>query len=132
MEENKCSGSLGKYVFRLSPFHRQLPYFHDQSFPFEQENIVIFGTPSHGGSYKITVVCLSTCPSVSLSTSCPSVRLSVRHFFRNGSLVFSVFCRVVDNWNIQKLTESFSRKIHFAQKWPQIFFFFGFSEKSLL
>ena len=91
MEENKCSGSLGKYVFRLSPFHRQLTDFHDQSFPFEQENIVIFGTPSHGGSYKITVVCLSTCPSVSLSTICPSVRLSVRHFFQEWLISFFCF-----------------------------------------
>ena len=78
---------------------------------------------------------LSVCLLSRLSVSLPFVRLSVCQFgicFRNGSLVFSVFCMVVDNWNIQKLTESFSRKIHFAQKWPQDSFFWIFWKISSL
>ena len=42
-------------------------------------------TPSNGGSCKITVVCLSVCPFVSVS---PSIHL-FGIFLRNGSLVFS-------------------------------------------
>ena len=41
--ENKCSGSLGKYMIQLSPFNLQVPYSQDQSpFPVEGENPVIF------------------------------------------------------------------------------------------
>ena len=53
-----------------------------------------------GGSYEITVACLSVCLSVHLF-----VRLSVSLAFFSGMGL--IFCTIVDNWNIEKLTELF-------------------------
>ena len=61
----------------------------------------VIGHLSYEGSYKITV---SACPSVCL------VPLSIHQFgifLRNGSIVFSAFGTIVDNWSVWKLKESF-------------------------
>ena len=50
----------------------------------------------------------------SLKLVCPSIR-QFSIFLRNDILFFSDFGTMVNNWNIQKLTEPcFSRKIHFC------------------
>ena len=57
-----------------------------------------------GGSYEITVACLSVCLSVRLF-----VRLAVSLAFFSGMGHYFplIFCTIVDNWNIEKLTELF-------------------------
>ena len=82
----------------------------------------IFGAPSYGGSFKISIVCLSVRLSVH-----PSFRLSVclsvcqfSIFLRNGSLVFSHF--LDDDRKLEYLKTDrvlFSRKIHFLCKLGQ-------------
>ena len=44
-------------------------------------------TPSYRGSYKITVVCLSICPSAG-------------HFSQEWLIFFLIFVTMGDNWNI--------------------------------
>ena len=68
--------------------------------------VLIIESPYYRRSYKITAVCLSV--------------QQFGIFLRNGSLIFLIFGTMVDNWNIQKLTEPFFLgKFIFAQIWAK-------------
>ena len=76
------------------------------------------GLLSYGGSY--TIVYLSVCPAVQLF-------ISLAFFSGMGQLFFLILFRMVNNWNIQKRSEPFFRKIRFYPNlgkkdlnWPQI------------
>ena len=75
------------FLFFLQSFSKQLFFQHTS----EQLEVFILD-PSYGKSYKIAFVCLSL-------SFCLSFRPSVSSafFFRNGLLVFSEFCTMVDN-----------------------------------
>ena len=78
----------------------------------------VFGPPSYGGSYKVTI-CLSVCPSVRLP-----VHLSVRHFSQEWIIVYFWFFAWWQVIGISKSWHSlFSRKTHFC---PNLSFFWIF------